>query len=121
MGYDTVTLLIDLSVAIVKFNTLLFVTIIGDYVDMRDIGSNTTTAEELWSTDRKYKAVSLIAVQSLLNPENKAVAKPMEDHQLYENLRKDILSQVDVVAVWCLSSTVTNEVQYHIDYAELYR
>ena len=26
-----------------------------------------------------------------------------------------------VTAVWCLSSGVTNEVEYHIDYAELYR
>ena len=37
------------------------------------------------------------------------------------NLINIIMTMYSVTAVWCLSSTLSNEVEYHIDYAELYR
>ena len=67
--------------------------------------------EALWkegSPTSREKAISLLANRTYFNKVGT------------ECLQQD-KGRIHGVAVWCLTSGVSNEVQYHIDYAELYR
>lgn len=75
---------------------------------MEDTSLNPDTLWMEGSAERKEKALSLVAYRSYFNKLGT------------ECLLKD-KHRIHGVAVWCLSSGVSNQVQYHIDYAELYR
>lgn len=83
----------------------------GAYVTTVDLEDQTLNPDTLWAEQTptsKEKSISLVLYRSYFN-------------QLgAECLQKD-KQRIHGVAVWCLSSGVSNEVQYHIDYAELYR
>jgi hypothetical protein len=66
-------------------------------------------AEELWASGQAQKALSLVATRSLL--------------VTHGNVHSDssLLERIDGTAVWCLTSSEKAFVQYHLDYAELYR
>lgn len=65
-------------------------------------------AQKIWDCGDCEKALSLIATRHLL------VTRA--------NLRNTaLLDLIDGTAVWCLTSSEKNSVEYHIDYAELYR
>lgn len=80
----------------------------GVYISTRDALNYTgINAEDFWETSPEY-AIALIAVRSLL----------------FERGKGQTQDDYDIIAgtcVWCLSSSSTNSVQYHVDYAELYR
>jgi hypothetical protein len=68
----------------------------------------TLVAEELYSAGHKEKAIALQYCRSLI----------------YEKAGPQIerdFARIHGTVVWCLQSGLTNSVEYHIDYAELYR
>lgn len=84
----------------------------GVYIITDDaINCKNELLEELWNSDKdcdKEKAIGLISKKSLILQKGKDI------------IEKD-LENIHGTVVWCLSSGLSNSVQYHIDYAELYR
>mmetsp|Transcript_23602 Transcript_23602/g.40104 ORF Transcript_23602/g.40104 Transcript_23602/m.40104 type:complete len:369 (-) Transcript_23602:124-1230(-) len=83
----------------------------GAYVTTVELLDLSVDPDTIWaegSPTSKEKAISLMVYRSYYS------------QQGAECLYKD-KEKIHGVAVWCLSSGVSNEVQYHIDYAELYR
>jgi hypothetical protein len=79
----------------------------GTYVTTQDALDEGVDAEAIWVSDPE-RAMSLMVVRKLFFGRGRAF------------LEGDI-PNIHGTAVWCLASATTNAVQYHIDYAELYR
>jgi len=79
----------------------------GVYVLLSEVFDNAIDINELKLTN-PIKAIALNAARSLFI--NKAY-----------DVIKDDLNLIHGIAVWCLSSSENQAVDYHIDYAELYR
>lgn len=83
----------------------------GAYVTTAEMLDSSIHADVMWaegSTASKEKAISLVTYRSYFKQKG-AECLQNDKHRIHG------------VAVWCLSSGISNEVQYHIDYAELYR
>jgi hypothetical protein len=83
----------------------------GAYVTTVELQDSTLCPDTLWeegTPTSKEKAISLVLYRTYFHKQGA------------ECLQKD-QERIHGVAVWCLSSGVSNEVQYHVDYAELYR
>jgi hypothetical protein len=80
----------------------------GVYILTSEALDSGLDAEGLWQQGQEQKALSLVATRALVFERGRST------------LEQDI-ERIHGTAVWCLSSGVTNSVQYHIDYAELYR
>ena len=87
----------------------------GAYVQTKDLGLEMDDdafgieVQRIWDTGECERAISLMATRQLL--------------LLRANLRDSpqLLDLIDGTAVWCLTSSENNSVEYHMDYAELYR
>mmetsp|Transcript_15372 Transcript_15372/g.23150 ORF Transcript_15372/g.23150 Transcript_15372/m.23150 type:complete len:367 (-) Transcript_15372:168-1268(-) len=79
----------------------------GAYVTTSDVLNPDISTEDLYTQDPE-KAISLQAVRAFF--QHKGCYFLAEDK-----------TRIHGCAVWCLSSGETNSVEYHIDYAELYR
>lgn len=109
----------------------------GTYISTSEVLDETIDTELLWKTNPQ-KAIALIATKALLFDKSKKLL-PFDDivsqvdgrlnfivmisstSSIFPYSSSSHLSILSVTAVWCLSSGFTNEVEYHIDYAELYR
>eukprot|EP00981_Chlorochromonas_danica_P005468 scaffold1105_cov184-Ochromonas_danica.AAC.3 len=81
----------------------------GVYIPTTMALDTTIDAEVLWQREEeKEKALALVAVRHLFFDRAAALIGP------------DVNS-IHGTAIWCLTSGLTKEVQYHLDYAELYR
>ena len=79
----------------------------GVYVPTSDIIDVSNDPEVLWQTDPE-RSIGLVATRELIFTRGKGfIANDMH--------------KIAGTAIWCLSSGVTNKVEYHVDYAELYR
>eukprot|EP01038_Epipyxis_sp_PR26KG_P009581 gene9581-12905_t len=79
----------------------------GVYVTTEDALNSFLSSDELWETNPE-KALALIATRSLVFNAGKSLVGP--DY-----------NAIHGTAVWCLTSDISDSVNYHIDYAELYR
>ena len=79
----------------------------GVYVPTSDIIDTSNDPEVLWQTDPE-RSIGLVATRELIFTRGKGF------------IAND-LHKIAGTAIWCLSSGVTNNVEYHVDYAELYR
>mmetsp|Transcript_27933 Transcript_27933/g.39679 ORF Transcript_27933/g.39679 Transcript_27933/m.39679 type:complete len:388 (-) Transcript_27933:147-1310(-) len=93
----------------------------GNYIETKEIFGSEFSSEELWlkgvaagidGSDLCEKAIALEAVRSLL--------AAVGDLHTSEGAPFD-MKDTHGAAVWCLSSTESDSVDYHIDYAELFR
>lgn len=80
----------------------------GAYIPTAMARDSSIDAEQLWRSGDCEKAVALVTVRSLFLDRAADLIGPDID-------------AIHGTAVWCLASGITNEVQYHLDYAELYR
>lgn len=80
----------------------------GAYVTTEDALNCSIVPEDLWVSGQKERALSLISVRELLFEKGSGIVGKDKE-------------AIHGTAVWCLSSKETDSVQYHIDYAELYR
>lgn len=97
----------------------------GAYVTTDDVLNSEISAEEVLDDDPE-RAMSLEAVRSYFAQKGAYFLK--DDQQRIHGISTRFRYMIFVLifrtsgcAVWCLSSGATNEVKYHIDYAELYR
>jgi hypothetical protein len=79
----------------------------GVYIPTDDVLDERIDPELLFQNDPE-RAIALIATRELIFNRGKGF------------VAGDI-GKIAGTAIWCLSSGVTNQVEYHIDYAELYR
>jgi len=80
----------------------------GVYIQTTDALDPALSAEELWAAKDYQRALALVTTRALV-------------FERAHGALKDDIEAIHGTAVWCLSSGVSNSVQYHIDYAELYR
>jgi len=95
----------------------------------------TVSEEDIWANNDFERAIALVATRSLFYERAGGLLGPDKElmhGSLTKNLHlktvvywNDQTNCVTVIfvgtAVWCLCSDETDSVQYHIDYAELYR
>lgn len=74
----------------------------------QDALDSSVDPEKMWEANDKEKALALISVRSFF-------------FDKCASILSDDFANIDGVAIWCLASRENEEVQYHIDYAELYR
>ena len=79
-----------------------------DNVNPENIWKNSAASNSSSSNDEKERAIGLLAVRALIFTKGKGAVG-------------DDFINIHGTALWCLSSGITNSVEYHIDYAELYR
>ncbi len=65
-------------------------------------------AEALWQAGQHQRALALVVTRALVFERGAGLVQKDTPH-------------IHGTAVWCLSSGLTNSVEYHIDYAELFR
>jgi alpha-galactosidase len=83
----------------------------GVYIQTSEAIDESINPEDIWNSDNsgdKEKALGLIATRSLIFSRGKDI------------IGKDV-SSLHGTVVWCLSSDSNSSVEYHIDYAELFR
>lgn len=96
-------------------------TYVGIYVSVADILDENTTPENLWKTN-KERAIGIKCLRALFDTPG------LECLRLDPNIHGSIwflclvtAYRIIGCAIWCLASGITNSVEYHIDYAELFR
>lgn len=78
------------------------------YILTKDALDISLCHDQIWNEGNYELALGLVSVRSLIiNKGSNLIGKDM--------------SSIHGTVVWCLSSGLTNSVEYHIDYAELYR
>eukprot|EP01032_Pedospumella_encystans_P015368 gene15368-17582_t len=80
----------------------------GAYITSADALDLTVSEEDIWANNDFERAIALVATRSLFYERAGGLLGPDKE-------------QMHGTAVWCLCSDETDSVQYHIDYAELYR
>lgn len=80
----------------------------GVFILTKDALDSNIDPEVLWNLQEFEKSIALVTVRSHILGKCKEI------------IGKD-LEYIHGTVVWSLSSGISNEVQYHIDYAELYR
>ena len=80
----------------------------GIYIQTTDAQDVSLNPEELWEKGDHQRALALVVTRAFIFERGVPL------------LQKDI-ERIHGTAVWCLSSGISNAVEYHIDYAELYR
>lgn len=80
----------------------------GVYIPTEVALNSAINVDDLWESDPQM-AISLLTTRSLIFGRGKHI------------LGGDALFSVHGTVVWCLTSSLSNSVEYHIDYAELYR
>jgi hypothetical protein len=98
----------------------------GTYVTMIDALDTSLSVDVIWDSGDCQRAISLVAVRALFL--ERGLPLIGDDIKAIHGLCLcDFYAEVSLpllmpgTAVWCLSSGVSNSVNYHIDYAELYR
>ena len=93
----------------------------------------TVSEEDIWANNDFERAIALVATRSLFYERAGGLLGPDKEHMhgsickhedifLKHLLTSTLTAPLFVgTAVWCLCSDETDSVQYHIDYAELYR
>jgi hypothetical protein len=97
---------------LVLFFTFSSICFIGAYITTEEVlkPSVLEDCENLWTEGDCEKAIALRAVRSLVVDRGSCL------------LGRDLFGGIiHGTAVWCLSSTLKDEVRYHVDYGELYR
>jgi len=80
----------------------------GVYVQTSEALDATLCPNELWEAGEHEKAIGLVTKRALILERGASLIGTDK-------------SRIHGTVVWCLSSGVSNSVEYHIDYAELYR
>jgi hypothetical protein len=97
----------------------------GAYVTTADMQDSSIDPEELWASGSKSTSESGSGSASESGASKERAISLVLYRSYFTELGAECLRQdqarIHGVAVWCLSSGLSNEVQYHVDYAELYR